>query len=497
MNNYRYIILALLFTAFTFTANAKKQKQFYDSKSNIVGITGDYNAITASGFTAKFFNNEVEIPAPVYKDEMKRGYDEKAMLTLFETNKTGKRILDYLFQYDGKQLSEDMLRERAMQNAQTNDMERAEIGVIDKETLLKDDYLPILKNNFIYLQDSVGKKVYWIVFRVNITEETLAEVFNSWNNMEAYNQIKVPVTFVAQGSFKNNAKADEGVNKHLKKVSSKVPELAIRGQVTGRNPFITDFGTKSGLRQSYRVDIYRAVMKDSTMYSKRVSKTRVAGRPEPEQSYLYTVSGRNASYKKGDVAVLNQDFNKGHSLTFNYMDHSYGLNYTFDWRVGFSKTGWSTYIFASLGAGVFKGFTDHYYDINAIPYESPLIANVGLGAGIGKTCLHALEIMPYIMGQYEALIFLPKNIDEEDKTFNPATIWASSIRIPVGLKFHLNIYHPLQLVVGAEYVPCIKLKSNEETLTPEGYEAADRYFLNPQNYKRSGFNIYAGFRLDL
>ena len=54
MKTYRYIIIivALLTSICT---QAQKKKIFFDSKSNIVGVTGAYMELTAEGFTAHFF----------------------------------------------------------------------------------------------------------------------------------------------------------------------------------------------------------------------------------------------------------------------------------------------------------------------------------------------------------------------------------------------------------------------------------------------------------
>lgn len=52
--------------------------------------------------------------------------------------------------------------------------------------------------------------------------------------------------------------------------------------------------------------IYRQAMKDSVMYSKCVSITRVSD-ISADSATLYTYAGGHASYKKGDIAVWSQD----------------------------------------------------------------------------------------------------------------------------------------------------------------------------------------------
>lgn len=178
-----------------------RSKVFFNSKSNIIGVTGDYRILTLGGFTAKFVNNPIDVDMPP------RDMNTKKMCELFNNQKFGKKLLDYLFGYDGSQLSIKLLEERAYGNAQKQDKERANYGVIGKEYILRGDpaILEVLKNNFIYFDYPTSKtssKRKWFVFKVNITDETLKEVYNSWDDMAKYNQISPKVVFVATGKYK-------------------------------------------------------------------------------------------------------------------------------------------------------------------------------------------------------------------------------------------------------------------------------------------------------
>ena len=51
-------------------------------------------------------------------------------------------------------------------------------------------------------------------------------------------------------------------NKTKRKMAIKVPAFAIRGQVTGRNPFATNIGTIYGLKNCDKVAIYRTKEKN-------------------------------------------------------------------------------------------------------------------------------------------------------------------------------------------------------------------------------------------
>lgn len=513
------ICISLMVCVCANTFGEKKKRLFYDSKSNIVGVSGDYETISAEGFTTHFFENKVMLPTIANETEG-GAYNKKTLLEAFELENTGKRILDYLFQYDNGTLSEDMLKERAWQNVQKADEERAEIGIVDKETILREDYLPILKNNFIYLQrkDPISQKVYWILFKVVITEETLDMVYSSWNNIQAYNQIKVPIKYITQGKFKDKPYNESIRNRHIRSISKKVPEFAIRGQVTSRAPFLAAAGSNNGVRMKDRMYIYsQHADKNGDMYSRKIATARV-GKTEDNQSYLYTISGGQASYKRGDIAVLRTDRNFGLSLTGNYMDHSYGLNISTDWRLSFNRHGWSTYLMMQLGAGVYDSFGKRVYAINTEDYgmhlyEAPIILNGGLGFGAGWTFAHMAEIAPYFMGKVEYMNMSIKKTElEEAMQIETSGLGSLGLSIPIGMKFNVNIWYPLQLTLGAEYVINLNIgrtldklnewaaeedKSDNIIITerPSDYHYIKRDFMEPNNYKRSGLNVFAGFRL--
>lgn len=63
--------------------------------------------------------------------------------------------------------------------------------------------------------------------------------------------------------------------------------------------------------------------------------------------------------------------------------------------------------------------------------------------------------------------------------------------IPAGVKVNVNLWYPLQLTAGAEYVINIcKLKTKDVN-----YEDVENYIYEPLGAKRDGFNIYAGLRI--
>lgn len=476
-----------------------KEKTFYDSKSNIVCIAGNYELLE---YGNKFRKVEVSIP------QSYSTYTAKQIEETLNSENYGKKILDYLFSYNGSSLSEDRLKDLALQNVLKSDDERASIGVISKDDILKEDYLPILENNYIFIVNTKKGKKRWNVYKVMINKDVLDQVFNSWNDMDKYNQIKVPISFVSSDKAKLikdiDTKQEILKNKTKRKMAIKVPAFAIRGQVTGRNPFATNIGTIYGLKNCDKVAIYRTKEKNGKMYSSKVSTTRACNVADSTAN-LYTFAGGQASYKKGDVAVYQPSSNTSIYITGEYMDHSYGIGLTYDKRIGLSRSGISQYIMLKAGTGIYEIHNKRLYATNTGDVvKSPIYMNAGLGYGLGFEFAHCLEFVPYFMAQWEGLYFANK-YESPNATYNDGTkdyhssnygkdVWNHAVRVPIGAKFNVNIVYPLQLTLGAEYILNFnlnKIKDDDNTKSN-----AERFFFDPTGYKRNGLNIYAGLRFN-
>lgn len=470
-----------------------KEKPFYDSKSNIVCITGNYNLLA---YGNKYRKVEVEIP------DSCSAYSGKQLCKILNDQKIGKQILDYLFCYNGTSLSEERLKDLALQNVLKSDDERAAIGVISKDDILKEDYLPILENNYIFLVSTVSGKKIWNAYKVEIDKDVLEQVFNCWDDMSKYNQISVPVSLVASDKAKMTYDVDTQKhvlkNKTKRKMSLKVPAFAIRGQVTGRNPFATNIGHVNGLKSCDKVAIYRTKEKNGKMYSSKVSTTRACN-VNDSTANLYTFAGGQASYKKGDVAVYQPSRNSSWTISGNYMDHSYNLNFTFDHRLKLSPVGISQYFMLMMGVGGYEKSEKRLYATNngSLVY-SPIIANFGLGYGIGYEFAHCIEIQPYVQAQWEGMFFTKKEsspYDGTDGASYASGATSNSVRFPLGARVNLNICYPVQLVVGAEYIFNVKFKVAKDT-EKRVHNDPEKFFFEPTGYKRDGLNIYAGLRFN-
>lgn len=515
----KYFIIALLACCVVSTAEAKK-KRSYSSNNDVVGITGDVGKLlnTNNPFGdstlvyPKYQLNNIELnvrPVHIRKKSgsTKKNFDIERSLKELNDNKVGKKVLDFLLMRRNGVLSEKLLKERALMLINRTKSEEAEQGVLSKEDNLRDNILPILEENYIFFQE----RNRWIVFHVDIDEEIWKQVQNCWNDLARYDKIEVPISFVATG--KGKEPVFSGYNKLLRKVSHKVTAFAIRGQIIGRNPLRAELPLASGVRNYDRIRVYRQSMnKKGEMKARKICTSRVTNINEQE-SRLYTIAGGYASYKKGDMAVLSKDKRVSHSFTGNYMDNSYGINYTFDKQFNLSQAGVSNHLLISLGGGIFKDHKKMLYVFDNNLHRSPYIADVSLGYGVGWTFAHRIQIMPYVMGQYEGLIFPIKDKDNNlysnkrnsiftnDEEIDSEINWISSIRIPAGVKLHVNLWYPVQLVLGAEYIFLVyKGKASEPDNKGHfnsSYETIEHNFLDINGWKRSGLNLYGGLRICL
>ena len=117
------------------------------------------------------------------------------------------------------------------------------------------------------------------------------------------------------------------------------------------------------------------------------------------------------------------------------------------------------------------------------------------------------------MAQLDLLVMDSKDTDyNKEHAIEVEPLTSFGLRIPIGVKFNINIAHPLQLQLGAEYViDAVNFSKvtdwaaenqdpnspNYVYTTPSDYSYMERDFLKPFNYKRYGLNLYAGIRLNL
>ena len=432
-------IIFLAFILFAFTANAKRKH--YDPRMRMVGITeiGTQPRQWDSNWNFMFVRNDIDIPEIYLTD------DANAIETALNNKQIGKRILDYLFEYDGAGLSEKRLRKRAYVDANLDDHERASVTLIGKRQQLEEDYLPVLKNNYIYVE----MQRHWYVFHVDITRETWNQVFNAWNDMVAYNQIEVPVRFYKKGRI---PKKGRDHTTQFRKVGKKVPEFALRGKVESRNPFVGSMGATHGVKNGDRFLVMRNFANDREagsihIYSKKIATVR-ASRVDYDKTFFHTIAGGGPSAKNADILVHRPDKKVYFSVEGLYQTNNKmpGARLTGAWMTKFLRHGWTLYTIGTVGCNLFS------LDKSPMKENDYSQMSFSVGNGLGYSFLRRFEITPYY--QVGADIVSTKDkfpySENEDGTYNYQDVtWA--VRGMLGARININVFYPLQLTAGGEY----------------------------------------------
>ena len=256
-----------------FAVEASAQRLSFDSKYIKVGVidNGVYDMTVFQADPNIRYLGSVNAP---FKENIdgSRASMEAAARTLTEAG-AGKQVLDLLLLRDAEGLHFDRLYAEALTNTTVEEVNEAKLDISaeTKDVLKKEISRQLLKNNFIvlfsYKEKSDGKKkYYWNVFKVEIDDKIIEQAFLTWNDMERYDQIIVPVKYVARGKVDDNLALE---------ISKKVPEFAVRGPVYSRHPFFARVGAGQGVKSGDLLYIYRSYLDDdNTMYSRKVCTVR-------------------------------------------------------------------------------------------------------------------------------------------------------------------------------------------------------------------------------
>lgn len=523
------IIIFLLFGGATNTSLAKSS--FFDSKSQIIGITGDYDALVKAGFKNKVFENPIflsDIIIPeIDNKHKKKGFTEEQIQTISQQlvdKKVGKQILDYLFNATNGHPNETLLNERALKNSQTADIERANVSFLNTETVLKDDYLPILENNYIYFEKWNDKWRSFIIYRVNIDKDVLNKVYTYWNEPDLYNQIQVGIELLSSGAVKESS-GDYGINgvedidvNFVNKISKEFNQIAIRGQLVNRNPATAVFPSKGAVNVCDRVSIYRQSMNDNgTMVSKRVSRALVCDTIDNRCNLIF-VDRIKGSYKDGDWVVKEPYHNMGLGFYLNFYPGEkkcYGLSGMIDWRMKLYKSGISLHLLGRLRLDTNSKEFDELKDASKEENErerekhsSFFAFNGGMGLGVSYNLLGWFEVMPYFIALTD-IVYVNDvskiNLDEYGNETESKSQMGLALGVTGGVRCDINIWYPVKLSLGVEYSPFWGLNLGKQ----KKYEGDNQLIgdlvngINWRNYKdlvneyglnRTGFAVYAGIK---
>ena len=524
----RHILPALLLLAAT---GAQAQQLSIDSKYIKVGVVVADGAVSEAAF-ADDPNirclGEAELPFRLTthtKSERSKAAMQAVARRLTEAG-LGKQTLDMLLERDTAGLHIDRLYDEALGNTTIEEIDEASLDVSaeTKDVLKREIARQLLKNNFIVLTSSnkEGTKWWWHVFHVDIDDRIIDQAFNTWNDPARYDLIEVPVTYRGSGEIEGGMRqalsggvkapsaaaampllaAGIAAGKALRPyfliqdIAKEVPEFAVRGPVVTRRPFVARTGAKQGVRPGDLLYVYRAFLdKDSTICSKKICSVR-ATEVGPDSVRLYTVSGRMASNKLGDIAV----YRGRHRWAFSAMwqgsfgsDARHGARLLWERRFrGFSPKGRSHYFLVGLDVNAFKSDPRGvWFDYDDRAVQPKLMSGgINLGYGIGWHFLGRLELMPYALVGAQ-LAGLTKDelqyYDKEQEKWADFTGGLAGVTPffagHAGLRLNVNLWYPVQLTVGADYNCNIPLSKKNEA-------AYDNHDLNRLNF-------YAGLRFNL
>lgn len=498
MRKLRIILLLLL--GINLYANA--QKLSFDEKYIKVGVlTNEW---------PKLWTNDPNLRNLGTLHVSNEGMPQHIETRLNKQN-VGKHVLDILFQRDSEGLHMDRLYDQALQNTTIEEIEIAmqDASAETRDVLKREVARQILRNNYIVVfQNRVKTKKngepkldkngnpkterLWMVFHIGIGDRIIDQAFLNWENPERYDLIQVPVKFVAVGKVPGNYYGEEEL---MFDIAKKVPAFAVRGSVYSRRPFLARTTVKQGVKKKDRFFVYRFVEnKKGEIYSKKVSTARVTD-VNDESTRLFTISGRYASTKRGDVAVLKDRHITSLSIAGQGSfgnDPRYGGRIQLEVLCGFSKAGIAQYFLTSIDYNRYQREPENVW-WNEDEMVRPTLQNASLsiGYGAGFNFLGRFELMPYILVGYQASFmrhlsdgYVWNHDAEQWETIKPTKEnegkLGHSFITHGGARLSMNIWYPVQLIVGADYNLTLGIR--------DGFKPATR------QHELNRLNVYAGLR---
>lgn len=484
-NHFKITFFAGLFLLLGCNQLCHAKKIFYDSKSWIVNVAGDPQILQEAGLKSKVNPIKVTVENPLNDSTY---WDPKALTLKLSEEGYGKKFINVLT-FNGT--NDAILKKLAYKNVQIQDIEfgsntlRGGENESSLNTYLKDEYLPILMHNyycFTYTHkyestvktSSGGEKIetveipYYAIFKVDVNSEEAFDIISSIGDSKRYNSLKIPVSFVSGGL----------VSELEKNIEKDAPDLMLRGVVTQRNPAKISIGEDAGLKAGDLVSIYsQRVDKQGNPYSKRISRARV-GKAWENEAQINFESNTAGNRKNGDVVVRTRDKHTRLGIMATWQPHVWGGQIFTDSKVSFMRSGIINHFLFDLAFSMTDKpgqkflSLENEYDV----FKSPLFANAGLGYGISKTFLGYLDIMPFFLAQYEMGIM--------PKAEGVTTPFASSVRVPIGVRFSFNIAYPLKFILEGGYALRWGFGKDSKII-----EQACEYL----DAKRDGLFINAGF----
>lgn len=468
MNKFFRLTLSLVLMVTACLQAAAGDRPFYDSKSWIVNVAGDYQWLQNIGFASKVNGLKANVPSQLPEGTTKADCEEIAQK--LTADGAGNIVINAL---TANGTDDAYLKRLALLNANKNDMELGSENLRaddDKglSTLIQDDYEPILMNNYIVMTrvfpvkdskgvqkvDRDGKPIFataYAIYKVEVSKEEAFDIVANVGNPDGYAKLpRFQVKFMDFG-------VDRG-SKTVTEISKNVPGLAVRGVLLRRNPARISIGDNAGLEKGDLVSIYSQRMTaDGVPYSKRISRGRVCG-VWGDEAQINFEAGTAGNRKNGDIVVRTPDDRQFFGVMATWMPHVWGGKITYDNLAGFTRAGIVHHILADVGFSMTDQPGTKFYVFdgvhNGYEYRSPMFINAAVGYGIGKTFLGWLDVTLFAKVQYEAGMMLDTSEFTDDSVdSNSKTILGSQIQVPVGLRLAFNVAYPVRIVLEGGYMP--------------------------------------------
>lgn len=457
------------------------KKVFYDSKSWIVNVAGDTKILQDAGFQSKVNPINVNVVNPLNATNCQNTKSLKSLAVKLSEEGYGKKFINAL---TSNGTNDELLKQLAFKNVQKQDLEfgsntlRGGDNESSLNTFLKDEYQPILMHNyycFTYEKkvEKDGKEIivpYYAIYKVDVNSEEAFDIVASIGDSLRYNSLNFSISYVCGGLFKGDK-----FEKELEKYAS---DLMLRGVLLQRNPSKISIGQNAGLKSGDLVSIYsQRVDKKGEFYSKRISRARV-GKAWDNEAQINFECNTAGNRKNGDVVVRTRDKHTRLGIVATWQPHVWGGQLFSDTKFGFMRFGVINHFLWDLSFAMTDKPGQKFISLvnEGEIYKSPMFANAGLGYGIGKTFLGYLDVMPFFLAQYE-MCFMQK-AEGDNSPF------ASSIRVPIGVRFSFNIAYPVKFILEGGY--SLKWGFGDDYRI---IKQASEYL----NARRDGFFINAGF----
>lgn len=380
-----------------------------------------------------------------------------------------KKVMDYLFCFDGRTISTDLLEQRALYNATDGDVLK-EDGVQVKNLYTRWD--SVLQHNYVIVVgireksvDHQSLKPYKVkpvayVYKVDFSQQLLDILELCWldenstaQQIDAYKKLIPGLTYVKSIKCKecSGVTAEDAVHKCIDEVLFKlgysVEAYKVVTPIYSLNPISAKIGKKEGLKNSDRYGVYEYVTdkNGNARYKRRgrVRATRVNDNREMASgdmglSSFYQLSGG----KIEEGMMLKQELDLKSSLAFSVACNGlWPINVEYD-RLLRTSPYFGIMHYFGLGVGYYKGFD---VDLKGDPGQEAGWWSPSLRYSLGMHPIQSIEVRASVSLGYEFYLN-PRNEKTSDDYKGTAIVSG------LGLQVGWQIFYPLQLFVKADYL---------------------------------------------